>query len=324
MRRSNFEIVRRLIGLVRPLLAYMLLAIFLGVLGFLAAIAIPVIGMAALLGLAGHSFGIALTPAFILIALCAISRGLLRYGEQLCNHYIAFKLLALIRDKVFKALRRLSPAKMETKDKGNLITVLTSDIELLEVFYAHTISPVAIATLTSLVLLGVFLFIHPLLALIALLAYVTIGLVLPFFTSKAGKASGTAYREESGNLSSYVLDSLRGIREILQYNQGPSRLDDIQRRTKGLGKTQSSLKKTEGLSSALAGALIMLFSLAILSCGLWLSSLGLLDVGGAILAFALMISSLVRLANKPGNNLVHIYHCRILDEEPLTHELKTA
>ncbi|MGI6105282.1 MAG: amino acid ABC transporter ATP-binding/permease protein [Raoultibacter sp.] len=325
MPRSNLQIVGKLIGLVKPLTGFMLLAILLGVLGFLAAIFIPVLGVYALVGLAGYELGMSLTALFVTIAACALCRGFLRYGEQLCNHYIAFKLLALIRDQVFQALRRLSPAKMETKDKGNLITVLTSDIELLEVFYAHTISPVVIASITSLVMLGFFALINPFFALIAALAYLCVGVLIPVLTSKAGREAGASYRERSGQLSSYLLDSLRGLREIMQYNQGDLRLGGIREQTLGLGKKQNELKGVEGFWGAVTGAAIMLFSLALLIVGAVLLQSGLIDLGGLVLAFVAMISSFgpVLALSNLANNLVYTFASGnrvldILEEEPET------
>lgn len=328
MRRSNFEIIGKLIGLVKPLAGHMILAICLGVLGFLAAIFIPVLGIIALLDAAGFTMALPFITAIALIIVCALCRGFLRYGEQLCNHYIAFKLLALIRDKVFKSLRRLSPAKMETKEKGNLITVLTSDIELLEVFYAHTISPVAIAIITSGIMIVIFGMIHPLFALVAAVAYLTIGLVIPVFTSKAGRASGTAYREESGKLSSYLLDSLRGIQEVTQYAQGNNRLIGIKERTEDLGNINAKLKNVEGISSAITGAVVLIFSLFIIIAGSLLVQTGAVDAAGTILAFVAMISSfgpVIALSNL-ANNLVHTFASGnrvidILEEEPLTNDI---
>lgn len=325
MRRSNLKIAKELIKLVKPLAGYMALAIFLGVLGFLSAIFIPALGVIAALDAAGYSVGIGMVFAFVLIIVCAIFRGFLRYGEQLCNHYIAFKLLALIRDQVFRALRRLAPAKMETKNKGNLISVLTSDIELLEVFYAHTISPIAIATLTSIIMLVFFGVIHPLFALIAFCAYITVGVIIPFATSKAGKNNGSSYRDQSGMLSNYLLDSLRGVREVMQYEQGEKRLDGIHSHTKKLSSVQSKLKTTEGISSAVTGAAILLFSFAMLAIGGILFEQQALGADAIILSFAAMISSFgpVVALSSLANNLVLTFASGnrvidILEESPIT------
>ena len=174
----------RLIGLVKPLTGFMILAIFMGLAGHLCAAFITIFGGYAILGLLEFSVPVSITGAFVCVAVFALARGLLRYGEQACNHFIAFKILALIRSKVFQALRRLCPAKLEGKEKGNLISVITSDTELLEVFYAHTISPVAIATLFSLLLCLFIGSYHWLLGTLALIAYLCVGIVIPVVTSK--------------------------------------------------------------------------------------------------------------------------------------------
>lgn len=247
--RSNFNIMRRLSGLVKPLALYMMLAVSLGILGFLCAIFITVLGGSALLNSMGAASGTGITvlsmkTAFLAAGVCAVLRGFLRYGEQACNHYIAFKLLALIRDKVFQALRRLCPAKLEGRDKGDLISVITSDIELLEVFYAHTISPVLIAFFTSLIMVLFIGSYHPLLGLIAAAAYAVIGIAVPLLVSKASKNTGMALRSQAGALSAYMLDSLRGLREIMQYNQGNERLRGLDERTDALAGLGSTLQNT--------------------------------------------------------------------------------
>lgn len=207
-KRSNITVMAKLIGLVRPLTGYMILAIFLGLLGHLCASLLTVFGGYALLGIAGV-YKVPTGFVFTLLLVCAFARGFLRYGEQSCNHFIAFKLLALLRDRVFFALRKLSPAKLEGRDRGDLIAVITLDIELLEVFYAHTISPAVIAflfTVIACMFIGSF---HPLLGVVALVAYLTVGLLVPFLLSKANGDNGLRFRERSGALSGFVLDSLR-------------------------------------------------------------------------------------------------------------------
>ena len=207
MRRSGIKIMAQLIGLIAPLMHVMILAITTGVLGFLCAISITILGGYAILTFLGLNNFFTIKTIFITVLVLAALRGLLHYVEQLSNHFIAFKLLALIRDKVFKALRKLSPAKLEGRDKGNLIALITSDIELLEVFYAHTISPIAIGVLTSIIMtifIGSF---NIVLGAIALLGYFTIGFIIPYFSSKFGKNDGLEYRNNFGKLNSYFLDS---------------------------------------------------------------------------------------------------------------------
>ena len=176
----------------------------------------------------------------------ALLRGFLRYAEQACNHFIAFKLLALIRDKVFGALRRLCPAKLDGKDKGNLISIITSDIELLEVFYAHTISPICIAVLFSFVMISFIGSYHAALGGVALIAYVTVGALIPFVTSRLSGDDGVRFRTKSGQLSGFVLDSLRGLSETIQYGQGERRMEEMDRRTEQLLKDEEHMKRIVG------------------------------------------------------------------------------
>ena len=178
-KRSGFKVMLGLIGMVKPLAGYMVLAIIMGIIGFLTAIFITVSGAVAILDVLGVNTGISLGVVFACVIVFALVRGILRYAEQSCNHFIAFKLLALIRDKVFFALRKLCPAKLEGRDKGDLISVITSDIELLEVFYAHTISPTVIAFIVSIIMCVFIGQISWLLAAVALAAYVVIGLFIP-------------------------------------------------------------------------------------------------------------------------------------------------
>ena len=219
-KRSGFRVMLQLVGLVKPLAGFMVLAVFMGLVGHLCAAFITVFGGYAVLDLIGMEAPFRLQIIFILVCVFALLRGFLRYAEQACNHYIAFKLLALIRDKVFGALRKLCPAKLEGRDKGNLISVITSDIELLEVFYAHTISPAAIAfffTVIMCLFIGSF---HWSMGVLALAAYLAVGVVIPLVTSKFSGDDGIRFRTRSGELSSFVLDSLRGLSETQQYGQG--------------------------------------------------------------------------------------------------------
>lgn len=264
MRRSGIKIMAQLIGLIAPLMHVMILAITTGVLGFLCAISITILGGYAILTFLGLNNFFTIKTIFITVFVLAALRGLLHYVEQLSNHFIAFKLLALIRDKVFKALRKLSPAKLEGRDKGNLIALITSDIELLEVFYAHTISPIAIGVLTSIIMtifIGSF---NIVLGAIALLGYFTIGFIIPYFSSKFGKNDGMEYRNNFGKLNSYFLDSLCGIKEILQFGYGEKRIQTIENKTDDLMDLNKKLKKYEGIISGLATSAVSLFTLAIL------------------------------------------------------------
>ena len=221
-KRSNLSIMFRLSALVKPLAGFMVLAIIMGVIGNLCAAFITVLGGYAILDALSISTEISMLTAFILAGVFALLRGVLRYAEQSSNHYIAFKLLALIRDRVFVALRRLCPAKLEGKDKGNLVSIITSDIELLEVFYAHTISPIAIAIIFCVVMVVFISMYGIILGTIALAAYVTVGVIIPIVVSKISGSDGENIRKKSGELSAFVLDSLHGISELIQFGSGKS------------------------------------------------------------------------------------------------------
>lgn len=290
-RRSPLYVMGRLVVLVKPLLPVMAATVVLGILGYLAAIGITVLGGFALLNGAGIETSYSLVPLIIGIAACALLRGVLRYGEQLSGHYIAFKLLAVIRDKVFSALRRLAPAKLEGKDKGNLISVITSDIELLEVFYAHTIAPVLIGFFTSLIMTAFIWQYHPALGITAAAAYVTVAVLIPLAVSPVAKRQGAVNRERVGALSGYFLDSLRGIAECIQYSCGSERMDRINRMTDEVDASQRFIKRHEGVSKALTEAAVLGFSFGILLLGLRLRQQGQVGYEGVFIPFVAMISS---------------------------------
>ena len=280
MKRSGFKVMKDLVGLVKPLTAYMVLAILLGLLGNLCATFITIIGAYAVIG------EYSLKVLFTILIIIALIRGFLRYGEQTCNHYIAFKLLALIRDKVFGALRHLCPAKLDVKDKGNLISIITSDIELLEVFYAHTISPICIAFLFCVVMVIFIGRIHILLGLLALIAYVIVGLVLPLFASRRSGDVGIKYRNKAGNLSAFVLDSLRGLNETIQYNQMDNRIKKIDELTDSLLDTDKEMKSNVGKNMAITNTIILSFDLMMLFVSAYL-----VDFKGCVIATLALMSS---------------------------------
>lgn len=264
MKRSGIQVMASLVGLVKPLTGYMSLAVLLGLLGHLCATAITVLGGFAVLYTLGMEQRLSLLTLFLLIGLCALLRGMLRYGEQTCNHFIAFKLLALLRDRVFAVLRRLCPAKLEGKNKGNLISVITSDIELLEVFYAHTISPICIATLYTVIAAAFLSLYHPILGGITLLAHGTVGIVIPWLTSRWSGDVGQQVRDQSGQLSGFVLDSLRGLSETLQYGQGQKRQQELERRGAQLSQQEEKAKRISGHNSAITNTVILLFDFVML------------------------------------------------------------
>lgn len=316
-KRSGFKIMLQLAGLVKPLAGFMVLAIFMGLMGHLCAAFITVFGGYAVMNLLGMEAPFSLQMVFISVCVFALLRGFLRYGEQACNHYIAFKLLALIRDKVFGALRKLCPAKLEGRDKGNLISVITSDIELLEVFYAHTISPAAIAFFFTVILclfIGSF---HWGLGLLALAAYLAVGIAIPLVTSKLSGDDGIRFRTKSGELSSFVLDSLRGLSETLQYGQGEKRLREMNERTDALAEDEERMKRTSGRNMAVTNTVILFFDLAMLFVSAALYRAGSVDFSGVLIPTLALMSSFgpcVALANL-GSTLQNTFAAgnRVLD-----------
>ena len=286
MKRSGLNVMARLIGLVKPMLGFMLLAIVMGLLGNLCATFITVFGGCAILNVLHPEWSMSLGWVFAAVLLFALVRGFLRYAEQSCNHFIAFKLLALIRDKVFGALRRLCPAKLEGKDKGDLISVITSDIELLEVFYAHTISPICIAFLFCLIMVLFIGRIHTALGVLALSAYAVVGIVIPLVTSKRSGDDGIQFRSSAGKLSAFVLDSLRGLPETVQYGQGRKRLAEMDAQTDALSQTEAHMKRTAGKNTAAVNTTILLFDLAMLFL-----SAHLVGFEGCLIATLAMMSS---------------------------------
>ncbi|WP_028592815.1 amino acid ABC transporter ATP-binding/permease protein [Paenibacillus massiliensis] len=332
MRRSGLNIMSRLIVLLGPLIPVMLVTVVLGVLGFLVAIAITVLGGYLLLYGIGLGDG-SLQPGYIMLAIaaCAVLRGLLRYGEQLSGHYIAFKLLAVLRDKVFHALRRLAPAKLEGRDKGNLIAVITTDIELLEVFYAHTIAPIVIGITTSLIMTLFIATYHSTLAWIAVAAYITVGLIIPVVTSRMAKRQGMEYRNSFGVLSSYFLESLRGMKESIQYDQGEARMQRITAMTEDLEKKQKTLKKHEGVTRALSESAVLGFSFILLLVALQLQSTGALGYSGVLIPTIALFSSFgpVVALSQLSNNLLQTFASgerllQLLDEEETLKEVTTG
>ena len=326
-KRSNCAAMKNLIHLVKPLTDYMRLAILMGLLGHLCASFITIFGAFGILQVLGMWKG-SLGFLFIGVAVFAVLRGILRYAEQSCNHFIAFKLLALIRDEVFQSLRKLTPAKLEGKDKGNLITVITSDIELLEVFYAHTISPTAIAVLYTILLclfIGQF---HVILGILALLAYLAVGVLIPLAVSKAGGDDGMRFRTKSGELGSFVLDSLRGLSETLQYGQGQERMRQMNHRTDELSKEEERMKRTTGRNMAITGMTILISDLLMLFVSSMLYQRGTLGFDGVLISTVALMSSfgpVTALANL-GSTLQNTFAAGnrvldILEEEPMVKEI---
>ena len=341
-RRSAGKIMLQLIGLIKPLLHIMLLAIVLGTAGYLCAIFLTILaGQTILRGLSDGALGMTLPAALSgdfflssfsikgIFILLAVLRGVLHYVEQYCNHFIAFKLLAIIRHKVFAALRKLCPAKLEWRDKGNLISIITTDIELLEVFYAHTISPIAIAVLTSLVMI---LFIggyHPAAGVFALAAYLVVGVVIPLWNGRRGGDSGMKFRTEFGELNSFVLDSLRGLDETIQYQQGAKRADEMQKRSDGLAGMQKKLSDMEGSQRSVTNLVILIASFGMLFLTLNLYGQGSIGYDGVLTCTIAMMGSfgpvvaLSSLSNNLNQTLASGERVlSILEEKPQVEEVE--
>ena len=328
-KRSNIKVCLNLVGLVKPLTGFMILAVTFGVIGHLAAIFITVAGVYALLNLFGLVNGFSINFLFIAIGVMAVARGVLHYLEQACNHYIAFKLLAIIRDKVFKALRKLCPAKLEGRDKGNLISVITSDIELLEVFYAHTISPILIATIVS-VIMSLFIgHYNVYLGLFALLAYMIIGILVPVIVSKADGTDGRTFRTRSGELSSFVLESLRGLKEILQYNAGKKRVKEMNAKTERLSKIEGRQKSNAGKGMASTNTVVLVLDIIMLFMAGALYTHGSVNFDGVVIPLVALMSSfgpVIALANL-GSTLSNTFAAGdrvldILEETPVVNEVE--
>ena len=252
-RRSSIKIMASMIGLVKPLAHIMAAAVILGTLGYLCAIFLTITAGYALKAVLS---GQAVTGFFKILVILAVARGILHYAEQYCNHFIAFKLLAIIRYQIFAALRKLCPAKLDGKEKGNLISIITTDIELLEVFYAHTISPIMIAILTSLIMVVFIGHFHVYAGIFAACAYSIVGAVIPLHNGRKGGQKGMEFRTGFGDLNSFVLESLRGLDETIQYGAGEDRKQKMDERSIQLGKLQKNLNKMEALQRAMTDLVI--------------------------------------------------------------------
>lgn len=327
-RRSHLSVMLRLVGLVRPLAPWMALAVVLGVLGFGAAIFLTVFGVYALVDLAGFPQTVGYGAALALVAVCGVARGPLRYGEQLCNHYLAFKLLALVRDRVFAALRRLAPAKLEGRDKGDLVSLVTGDIELLEVFYAHTLSPAIIAFVVSAGMTAFVATISPALGLLALASYLLVGVAVPYASSKASGMGGRELREGLGGMNAFVLDSLRGLRETLQFGRAAERSRELDERMDELARAEARLKGRGALAMSLTNGLVLALDVAMVLASGTLCLSGAIAPDGALVATAALMSSfgpVIAVANL-GSTLQQTLASggrvlELLDERPQTEEV---
>lgn len=338
-RRSAIQIMGQLIGLVKPLLIFMIAAILLGTVGYLCAIFLTILaGLVVAHGLIPQLFFRIRNPRLVfmpvktimtIMIVIALLRGILHYLEQYCNHYIAFRLLAIIRHKVFAALQKLCPAKLESRDKGNLISIITTDIELLEVFYAHTISPICIAFLTSLFMVLFIGHYHYLAGLLALVAYIVVGVIIPIINGKLGSEEGMTFRNSFGELNSFVLDSLRGLDETIQYGQGEERKKELVRRSQELAKQQEYLSYREGAQRSITNTVILLASFGMLFLTLLLYLNHQLGFEGIITCTLSMMGSfgpvvaLSSLSNNLNQTLASGERVlSLLEEKPLVEEIE--
>ncbi|MCR5354320.1 MAG: ABC transporter ATP-binding protein/permease [Lachnospiraceae bacterium] len=329
MRKQNKALVLfRMLKLVKPLAGFMILAVVLGILGFLTAEFIPILGGEAILIGLGIQRKLSWGMLVGLLLSFAVLRAIFRFLEQRTNHYIAFTLLAIIRDKVFQALRRLCPAKLEGRDRGDLISLITSDVELLEVFYAHTISPICIAIISEVIMclfIGSF---HPLLGIVAMIAFVLVGVALPVIISRRSKTTGDELRAQSGQLSAHMLESIRGIDDTLQYSFGEQRLAEISDKTRTLSERQGVLSKLTGTNMAIANMLILISDIAMLLVCAWLYQTGEIGFDGLLIPMIALMSSFgpVTALAALGTTLQSTVASgarvlAIIDEEPETEEI---
>lgn len=328
--RSATGVMLGLVGMVKPLLGIMLLAIFMGCIGNLMATFITVLGGVGIGNLLGYFPGISLKTVFAIIIICAVLRGVLRYTEQASNHYIAFKLLARIRHQVFASLRKLAPAKLDGREKGNLISIITSDIELLEVFYAHTISPIAIAVITSFVM-SIFIGHYQAgLGILAAIFYMIVGAVIPMINGKAGQKHGQEYRSIYGKLNTTVLDNLYGLDEILQYQKQQERQKKMEQFTERLEQVNHTLKNQEAVQRISTDTVILLGGILMMVCSGMLAEQGSITSGQAIVCTIAMMSSFgpVAALSSLSNNLNQTLASgnrvlNLLEEKPVVTDVHT-
>lgn len=306
MRKNGFVIMWHLLKLVTPLAHIMSFTIIMGTLGFLAAIFIMVLGALGLSDLLGFDTHLEISQILTALLVLAVLRGLLRYLEQYSGHYIAFRLLALLRDKVFTALRKLAFVKLQDKQAGQLLSLVTNDIELLEVFYAHTIAPIVIAFLTSTILLCLFGHISLWFVPVALAAYITVGVILPIITTQMAREEGRRYRELVGEMNDYFLDSIRGMKEVQLFGNEQARLAEINRRSQAIDQAFALLKAQEGKVRSYTESAVSFFNMLILAVGLWLYVGEQINFAGLLVAVILLMSSygpVIALSNLSNNML---------------------
>lgn len=329
---STFQVIKRLLGEAKPLAGLMVAASMAGTIGHLAATFLPVFGIIAGFALAGNPvWGMSAAGAITAMIVCAVLRGLTRYVEQYLNHNVAFHLLALFRSKAFAALRRLAPAKLAGKGKGDLIAMLTTDVELLEIFFAHTISPVAIAVTTTIVYVIVAATLSPWMALALIVSHLIIGIIVPRFFATGVRNLGPAIRGAAGELDNVMLDDMRGLDEIIRFGRGEDRAQAIEDRTRALWRDHAKLSRVNGRFAGVGGLLVALLTSAAAGIAINLAGVNLYDIPALVAAFALLASSFgptLALAALPANLTQTFASARrlfgLMDEAPAVVETGTA
>ncbi|MEX4652158.1 thiol reductant ABC exporter subunit CydC [Haemophilus influenzae] len=331
MRKNGFVVMGHLLKLVTPLAHIMAFTITMGTLGFLAAIFIMVLGAMGLVNLLNFDTHLSFSGILTALIVLAVARGVLRYLEQMSGHYIAFKLLALLRDKVFSSLRRLAFVKLQDKQAGQLVSLVTNDIELLEVFYAHTIAPIMIAFFTSAILLLVFAQLSSWFVLVALAAYLTVGVILPIITTKLAREDGRRYRELVGEMNDFFLDSVRGMKEIQLFGYAKQRLDEIQQRSQKIDTAFERIKDQEAKVRVYTEVAVSVFNIIMLFTGLILFSLDKIDFAAFLIGVILLMSSygpVIALSNLSSNLLQTLASgervLSLLAEEPELKDVESA
>lgn len=331
MRKNGFVVMRHLLKLVTPLAHIMAFTITMGTLGFLAAIFIMVLGAMGLVNLLNFDTHLSFSGILTALIVLAVARGALRYLEQMSGHYIAFKLLALLRDKVFSSLRRLAFVKLQDKQAGQLVSLVTNDIELLEVFYAHTIAPIMIAFFTSAILLLVFGHLSGWFVVVALAAYLTVGVILPIITTKLAREDGRRYRELVGEMNDFFLDSVRGMKEIQLFGYAKQRLDEIQQRSQKIDTAFERIKDQEAKVRVYTEVAVSAFNIIMLFTGLILFSLDKIDFSAFLISVILLMSSygpVIALSNLSSNLLQTLASgervLSLLAEEPELKDVESA
>ncbi|HHF3506852.1 TPA: thiol reductant ABC exporter subunit CydC [Haemophilus influenzae] len=331
MRKNGFVVMGHLLKLVTPLAHIMAFTITMGTLGFLAAIFIMVLGAMGLVNLLNFDTHLSFSGILTALIVLAVARGVLRYLEQMSGHYIAFKLLALLRDKVFSSLRRLAFVKLQDKQAGQLVSLVTNDIELLEVFYAHTIAPIMIAFFTSAILLLVFAQLSSWFVLVALAAYLTVGVILPIITTKLAREDGRRYRELVGEMNDFFLDSVRGMKEIQLFGYAQQRLAEIQQRSQKIDTAFERIKDQEAKVRVYTEVAVSVFNIIMLFTGLILFSLDKIDFAAFLIGVILLMSSygpVIALSNLSSNLLQTLASgervLSLLAEEPELKDVESA